>query len=170
MEARTYITLTFCLLLLHLSKGMAQNPIKIEYLRSKPIVAGEINGRKAYFLLDTGSDMTVLHERKASYYNFKVKKMMNPQKIMGISGRHENVNRAGNINLALGELPIISPYFTYDLSGIISSIYRKNSVKISGIIGSDVMIKYGFVIDYNQKLVHYDASLVSETNPVNRKE
>ena len=170
MKVIFHIPLLFSLLLICSTGLRAQEPIKIEHLKNKPIVVGKINGRKAYFLLDTGSDLTLLHEGKAAYYGFKIKKMVNPQRITGANGRISEINRAGNVNLILGTLPITTAYFTYDLSAIIRSIYNKSFVRISGIIGSDVMIRYGFVIDYGNKQVLYDQSLAQAIVPAISKE
>jgi hypothetical protein len=170
MKTNICIPLLFSWLLMYSNSLSAQEPIKIQHLENKPIVVGEINGRKAYFLLDTGSDLTLLHENKATYYDFKIKKMVKPQCITGANGRIGEINRAGDVELFLGTLPITTAYFTYDLSGIIQSIYHKTFIRISGIIGSDVMIRYGFVIDYGKEEVHYDQSLAEAVVPAIRKE
>ena len=148
----------------------AQPSIKIKYLQNKLIVSGEINGRKAYFLLDTGSDLTLVHENKAKYYNFRIKKMNRPHPITGAGGNVSYIDRAGDIELKLGSLPVATSFFSYDLSGIIASIYNKIHIKISGIIGSDVMGKYGFVIDYRNQEVHYDESFAQAITPLVHKE
>lgn len=132
------------------------SPVKIKKLSSKPIVEAKINGKKAYFLLDTGSDITVMHNDKAHYYDFKIKQMVNPQKVTGIHGKVNDMNRAYALDLQLGELPIKTTFFTYDLSPVIQNIHSRTLLRISGIIGSDVMIKYGFIIDYKEELVHIE--------------
>lgn len=131
-------------------------PVKIKNLRSKPIVQVELNGKKAYFLLDTGSDLTVMHEDRADFYNFNIKEMVIPLKVAGVNGSTGGMNRASNIELKLGELSILTPYFSYDLSSVIKYIQSKTLLRISGIIGSDVMVKYGFVIDYGEELVYIE--------------
>ena len=144
-------------LLINIQPLMAQiPPVKITNLRSKPIVQAELNGKKAYFLLDTGSDLTVMHEGKAEFYNFNIKEMVIPLKVAGIDGSTGGMNRASTIELKLGELSIQAPYFSYDLSSVIKYIHSKTFLKISGIIGSDVMHKYGFVIDYGEELVRIE--------------
>ncbi|WPP53275.1 aspartyl protease family protein [Catalinimonas niigatensis] len=131
-------------------------PVKIKNLRGKPIVQVELNGKKAYFLLDTGSDLTVMHEDIADFYNFNIKEMVIPLKVAGVDGSTGGMNRASNIELKLGELSILTPYFSYDLSSVIKYIQSKTFLTISGIIGSDVMVKYGFVIDYGEELVYIE--------------
>jgi hypothetical protein len=133
----------------------AQDNFAIEHLRNKPIVKGKLNGRTAYFLLDTGSDLSVLHDGAAGRYDFGIKRMVNPQRVTGI-GKGGSMDRAGRAELLLGSLPVSTAWFTCDLQGIIRSIYHKTQVRIVGIIGSDVMLKYGFIIDYAQEKVYHD--------------
>ncbi|MDF9801135.1 hypothetical protein OKW21_006398 [Catalinimonas alkaloidigena] len=133
------------------------SPIKIKKLNSKPIVEAKLNGKKAYFLLDTGSDITVLHDENAKHFDFKIKRMVSPQRVAGIHGNVNNMNRAYGLKLELGDLPIKIPFFTYDLSSVIQAIHSSTLLRISGIIGSDVMIKYGFIIDYKEELVHMES-------------
>lgn len=152
------LSFSFILILQCVSQQMMAQiqPVKIKNLSSKPIVQAELNGKKAYFLLDTGSDLTVMHEEQADFYNFNIKEMVIPLKVAGVDGSTGGMNRASNIELKLGELSILTPYFSYDLSNVIKYIQSKTFLKISGIIGSDVMVKYGFVIDYGEELVYIE--------------
>jgi hypothetical protein len=44
-------------------------------------------------------------------------------------------------------------YLAYDLSRVVRTTEQKINIKISGIIGSDLMKRYGFIIDYANKQV-----------------
>ncbi|WKN33520.1 aspartyl protease family protein [Porifericola rhodea] len=132
------------------------SPIKIKQQSEKPIIEARLNGKRAYFLLDTGSGVTVLDKTQAKHYNFGIKQLINPHKVSGVHGTAGVMNRAYNVQLELGELYIEAPYFTHDLRRVIKSIRDKSLVKISGIIGSDVMNKYGFVIDYGEEMVYVE--------------
>ena len=90
--------------------------------------------------------------------------------ITGAGGDVSYIDRAGGIELKLGSLLVTTSFFSYDLSGIIASIYNKIHIKISGIIGSDVMGKYGFVINYRNQEVHYDKSFAQAITPPVHKE
>ena len=136
----------------------AQHPkvIEIINLKSKPIVKGLLNGKVAYFLLDTGSDLTILNTRSAKEYGYKTipgrsKVMM----IEGLGGSHRDFRRATGLKLFMDESLIYTHFFAFDLTNIINSLHNNTNMKIVGIIGSDIMKKYGFKIDYGNKLVSF---------------
>lgn len=131
--------------------------IDIVYLRKKPIVKGVLNGKKAYFLLDTGSDITLLNHKVSRHYDFKAIYRHRPgQPIQGIGTDGTQMRYAFNVNLQLGSQRIKAKYRSHDISNIVQSIYSHSSIRIAGIIGSDVMRNYGFKIDYKNKLVGID--------------
>ena len=120
----------------------------------KPIIKVEVNGKTAYFLVDTGSDMTILHRDVANRYDFvPVLTSANQQKALGLSGKQQTIHRVKNVELINGNTPIKALFKTFDLSGVVSSLRDRVGVKISGIIGSDVMKRYGFIIDYQQQTI-----------------
>ena len=130
--------------------------VEIVNLKNKPIVKGILNGKMAYFLLDTGSDLTILNTRSARKYGFKIiqgrsKAMM----IEGLGGSYRDFKRATGLKLFMDESLIYTHFFAFDLTNIIGSLNTNTGMKIVGIIGSDVMKKYGFKIDYESKLVSF---------------
>ncbi|CAN5307951.1 hypothetical protein BH23BAC1_BH23BAC1_24190 [soil metagenome] len=123
--------------------------IKIVNLERKPIVEGTINGKVAYFLLDTGSDLTILNRKDSEKYNFKVVlREYGRQKVASFGGIQSDILNTYNIDLKLGSQLIDTEIHSYDLSPVIESLKIKTNIKISGIIGSNIMKKYGFMIDY----------------------
>jgi hypothetical protein len=128
--------------------------IKIINLVRKPIVEGTLNGKVAYFLLDTGSDITILNSNDSDKYNFKVVlREYGRQKVASFGGIQSDILNAYNINLQLGSQLIDTEVYSYDLTPVIESLRLKTKIKISGIIGSNIMKKYGFVIDYTNQEV-----------------
>ncbi|MEO1050614.1 MAG: aspartyl protease family protein [Bacteroidota bacterium] len=122
----------------------------------KPIVMGELNGKKAYFLLDTGSDITILNARYQDHYEFKSNMpYYRAVKVTGLGSTEQSVAYAFKINLKLGSKGIRTHYYAYDLSKVMASLERKSGIEIAGIIGSDVMRSYGFQIDYTKNLVGF---------------
>lgn len=120
----------------------------------KPIVKAELNGKSAYFLVDTGSDMTILHSDGANRFDFKpLTASASQQQALGLSGTRQTIHRVKNVKLILGSTPIKALYKTYDLSGVVRSLKNRVGVNITGIIGSDVMKRYGFIIDYQQQTI-----------------
>ncbi|MGI9542916.1 MAG: aspartyl protease family protein [Cyclobacteriaceae bacterium] len=131
--------------------------INIVYLKKKPIVKGVLNGKDAYFLLDTGSDITLLNHKVSRHYGFKAIYRHRPgQPIQGIGTDGTQMRYAFDVNLRLGSQKIKAKYRSHDISNIVESIYSHSSIRIAGIIGSDVMRNYGFKIDYKTKMVGID--------------
>jgi len=74
------------------SSVLAQELIKVVKIKDQPIVAGELNGKKAYFLIDTGADVTILHKKDANRYNFTYRETILPgYKLSGLNSRDEGV-------------------------------------------------------------------------------
>ena len=128
--------------------------IEIVDLKSKPIIKGHLNGKKAYFLLDTGSDLSFLNSQDEKNYAFKIdRKAKNHIQFAGISGNMYGVKKVEMAKLRLGTQMILARYMSYDMQNIVDSFEKRTGKKISGIIGSDIMKNYGFKIDYEKRLV-----------------
>jgi hypothetical protein len=121
----------------------------------KPIVKGSINGKEAYFLLDTGADVTLLHAGDAQRYTFTTRQTgSQPYSIRGIGGYLPGAGQVVGAKLFFAHLPLDWQPKAVDLSSIIVHVRQKTSYRISGIIGTDMMRHYGFVIDYAENKVH----------------
>lgn len=128
--------------------------IKIFNLHRKPIVEATLNGQKAYFLLDTGSDITMLNKDEKNKYGFKLHIRENENHAaVGIGGKTTELTSIYQVHLKLGSTRIVTRYLAYDMSAIVQAIDRNSGVKISGIIGSDTMKRYGIIIDYKNREV-----------------
>jgi hypothetical protein len=69
-----------------------------------PIVAGEINERKAYFLLNTSADLIPLCEQRAGHLNFKIKSTADSHNITRVDSRISCINHTGSTDMKLGTL------------------------------------------------------------------
>ncbi|MEN7546962.1 retropepsin-like aspartic protease [Rapidithrix thailandica] len=133
--------------------AFAQEVIKIITLKNQPIVIGKLNGKKAYFLIDTGSDVTLLNLKDANKFRFKFRKIdLQGYKLSALGSEHQQeIWMAYNVAIHLGNKKMKGYFKVFDLSRIASSIRRDSGIKINGIIGSDVMKKHKFLIDYEAK-------------------
>lgn len=121
---------------------------------TKPIVQGTLNGKEAYFLLDTGSDITILNADDKEDYRFKTyTKPQANHRVASLGSTTRGLRNTFNVKIMLGNQKINQHVFAYDLSNIVKSIAAKFRVDIVGIIGSDVMRKYNFKIDYQYGVV-----------------
>ncbi|HEY4653093.1 MAG TPA: aspartyl protease family protein [Cyclobacteriaceae bacterium] len=130
--------------------------IRIINLQQKPIVAGTLNGKKVYFLLDTGSDFTLLNETETKKYGFKTVNRESDlivNKAVGMGGTIVEFKSVYNVSISLGSTRISTTCLAYDMSLLVTIIRNRSGIEISGIIGSDVMKRYGVIIDYANKEV-----------------
>ena len=151
-----FLLFLFCVII-PLRTSPDHQKIKIFGLKHQPIIVGKLNGKTAYFLLDTGSDITVLNLDDARKYEFIIAK--NRYKKLTLSGLTDkyrgDYRTAYNIELFLGKQKVETKYWVFDLSIVIDSIFKNTNLRISGIVGSDVMKRYEFVIDYPEREVRF---------------
>ena len=128
--------------------------IEIFNLHKKPIIEATLNGKKAFFLLDTGSDLTLLNKEEIDKYGFKIFMRENESHAaVGIGGMTNEITSAYKVHLELGSTRIITNYLAFDMSELVNAIDKSSGVEISGIIGSDAMKRYGIIIDYKNKVI-----------------
>lgn len=126
--------------------------IEIINLERKPIVEVRLNGKTAYFLIDTGSDISMLHKGDSQKYGFTlISRKEKSLNAVGVGGKTSDFHATYHVQLELGSTRIVTRYLAYDLSSIVDGIYNNTGIQIAGIIGSDVMKRYGIVIDYKNR-------------------
>lgn len=140
---------------------MAQETIKMVKAKGKPIVIGELNGKKAFFLVDTGSDITIINLIDAKRYKLKYREtILKGYKLSGLTSAYSgDILIADNVDLYLGTKKLDGCYKLIDLSNLVNSMSKSARISINGIIGSDLMRKYKFLIDYNTKEISFSSQL-----------
>lgn len=126
--------------------------IPIVHFDKQPIIEGWLNGKKAYFMLDSGSQLSLLNSREAASFEFEVS-MRGPQgkHANGIGGTGGRFKYAHAYKLGLGMQDSLDiDFLAYDLSHVLD---EKNGITPVGIIGGDMMKAYGFQIDFKNKIV-----------------
>jgi|GEM_PF-1431099 len=148
------LTLT-TVLITNLCLIQAQNTVrKVDSFVDKPIVKMTLNGKNIWMLLDTGSSINLLNVSAASKYGFKTYRVHNmPNNVIGFASEELELDYAGNVDLRYKGIQLNSNFLAHDISNIASSFRRESGIVISGIIGSQLMRKYGFVIDMSNRTV-----------------
>lgn len=136
---------------------LAQNEVRMIGTMHQPIVRGELNGKKAFFLIDTGSSITLLNLKAAPKYDFGLARMnLEGYRLSGLNSEHKSgVLAATNAKLFLGGKRMQGAFRVIDLSYIIQSIAESTGIRIAGIIGSDLMRRHNFVIDYREREINF---------------
>ncbi|ODS85288.1 MAG: hypothetical protein ABS46_02110 [Cytophagaceae bacterium SCN 52-12] len=129
--------------------------VPMHSIHPKPIVKATLNGKTAYFLLDTGSDINIVNSLGAGEYDFALHKVnySNRGSIATVNGIERDFSHAYNIHMMIGGKPIHCGFVSMDISSIIKSIRKKTGISIAGIIGSDTMKSYHFIIDYENEVI-----------------
>lgn len=146
--------LIFFIAFMHVNASLfGQETIKLKTLKSKPVIEARLNGRIAYFLLDTGSDITILHMKGHKKFKFQYYLRRGQHLANSLSNKNLDLHEGYDVHLTIGARQIKAKFFVYDMSTVVETIYKTSNLKICGIIGSDVMRSYNFVIDYGQRQI-----------------
>ena len=145
------LTLTLILLITACRKEEPQNfsegQVNFVAVDKVPIIKGILNGKKAYFIVDSGASISVLDKAQVKDYNFSVGDPMEIN-VSGYGGE-SSPNEASNINVMVGGVDFNGTYRTQDITNVVSTIKTASGVKIAGIIGSNIMKDKGVIIDYS---------------------
>ena len=135
----------------------AQTRIELDMMSQddKPLVAARINGQTAYFLVDTGSDISLLFAEFQDAFGFTVQAGVPSglKSVTGVQGKAVSLQRTYNARVqAKGcYFPIKFPAME---GGRYLEVTAKNSeLQIAGIIGVDLMRRLQIQIDYGQNKV-----------------
>ncbi len=148
--------LSTTLLILFLSTVCIAQQVGYVKMRSfkKPIVQAEINGKKGYFLVDTGADISIINSADLKKYKLIQSKIYGNQKrAIGFNGDLETVMKVKNVEVEFENQFNHKTFYSMDIGLIVRTIEAKTGLKISGILGSDWLMKYNCIIDYNQRRV-----------------
>lgn len=121
-----------------------------------PIIKVTLNDKDAWFIVDTGASASLVNMAVASdfgipdFKNFYVENMQ----INGLGGRRafESVS----CRIGLGPLHLRKELLkSKDLNGLFDAIRVAESLTIAGILGSDVLLRYRMVLDYESGTISY---------------
>ena len=117
------------------------------------IVSGELNGKKTYFLIDTGAGITTLDLNQSKYFGFSYS--ISDVEVGGFSNSIANIKEARGVqSITINGTKISeSPVYAENMSNLVQYIERCSYKRISGIIGLPLIKSQGLVIDLvNNKL------------------
>jgi hypothetical protein len=119
-----------------------------------PVIEGKINGKRAFFIVDTGASCSLLNEAAAHRYGFKYRARSEEQ-VIGLNGQAK-INLAFDYQIQLGPVNLKQAVFrTRHLSELANIIRVNDHIDIAGIIGADILKRYGMVVDFNSNTVFF---------------
>ena len=111
---------------------------------SRPIIKGKVGDKKAYFLLDTGSNLAILDSSQISEYKLQQDNQF-PGNVIGLTGDSIPTYYCTSI-VTVGD-KILDGFILSDLSSIRNSIQRETDINILGIISYPQMKQLGIILN-----------------------
>jgi hypothetical protein len=112
-----------------------------------------LNGHYACFLVDCGSEMTILEQSQADLFGFSIDTDDNSENT-DWSGSSVEVRTAKYAVIQIGAIRVFDGIKAAHVRGMLVVISARFSANVIGIIGADVLRKYHLVIDYATKTIH----------------
>lgn len=117
------------------------------------IVEGQVNGKTAYFLIDTGASVGLIDNNQVKNYDIEKGKRFGGT-LVGAGGEMKNVRHCNTfINVGGKDIP---QFLLADIDGVVDSIKRETGIDILGIISLPQMKIIGMNIDANDALITID--------------
>ena len=110
------------------------------------IVEGQVNGKSAYFLIDTGASVGLIDKEKKKKYGLK-EGFRYHGTLIGAGGEMKDVKHCDTFVEFEGKT--IPQFLLADISDIVKSIKRETGIEILGIISLPQMKFAGIGIDAN---------------------
>lgn len=110
------------------------------------IVEGQVNGKSAYFLIDTGASVGLIDKAKKKKYGLK-EGFRYHGTLIGAGGEMKDVKHCDTFVEFEGKT--IPQFLLADISNVVKSIKRETDIEILGIISLPQMKFAGICIDAN---------------------
>ena len=114
------------------------------------ILEAEVNGKKGFFLIDTGASVGLIAEDKVKKFDI-VRGRKYPGSLVGAGGEMEDVYYCNTLVRFGGK--DIPQFLITDISGVRSSIERETGIEILGIIGLSQMKIASMQVDANDNMI-----------------
>jgi hypothetical protein len=117
------------------------------------IVSGELNGKKTFFLIDTGAGVTTLDINQSKFFGFTY--MDSDLKVGGFTNTVGTIKRAIGIDsIKINDTNVTGEFiYAENMTNLVRFVEGCSSKRISGIIGVPIIKREGLVIDLtNHKL------------------
>lgn len=111
------------------------------------IIEGSINGKKAYFLLDTGAGLTTFDTNQSKYFGFSC--IESDQEIGSFSNEKTKIQEAVGIrSLKINGLEVTGGInYASNMYNLVTHVQQCSHKTISGIIGVPIIKRFNLVID-----------------------
>jgi len=114
-----------------------------------------INEKKALFLVDTGSALSIIDINQIEKYGLIVKPKLGNAVISGLGlGTAQNINYVSYVKFKISGRLFRPLFYGADLNNLNKS-FAKKEIKICGILGGDFLKQYRAVINYDGGSINF---------------
>ena len=117
-----------------------------------PIVEGKLNGKLAYFLLDTGASISILDLKESARYRVN-KGNISDIGIGGYGGITSDVTELKNVKVTLGQETLKKDFSGKDIGYLVVAIKNITGYSVVGIIGNNNISYSNFILYFENNLL-----------------
>lgn len=117
------------------------------------IIEGQVNGKSAFFLMDTGASIALISDSHRKKFDLKRGRVYNGT-IIGAGGEMGTCYICDTFPIINGKP--FSQFILADISGVIQSIKRETGIEIIGIISLPQMKLNGIQLDANDNEIIFE--------------
>ena len=132
--------------------------LKMKAGNGKIIVKAELNGKKDFFLIDTGSDVSIINNNELKKHDLEAKKIYRGGQAVGFDGSKQQLERVANASLIIGESLYYDEFYSMDISTLVDRIEEKTGIEVTGILGADVLKSFNCMIDYQNREIAFSSN------------
>lgn len=113
-----------------------------------------LQGEKSYqFLLDTGSDESIINKAALADMEYTKKEEGNKHRLTGFGGSSEDLSLC-EMTLQYKDLNITETFLVADLTESFIAIEQEHGIHLTGMLGSKCLRKNRFILDFNQLIAY----------------
>lgn len=129
--------------------------VKFEIIDTNHIIIDAIiNDIAATLIVDTGASASCIDKNVKDKFDLKIESSEN--RMTGAGSSNLETGLSEDNNLSIGDLKLNNfSFFITDFSHINDALVRNNCKCIDGIIGADVLIEFGAVINYFNQTITF---------------
>ncbi len=123
-----------------------------------PVVPGQLNGKFAWFIVDTGASITMLNAAEANYYKIQTQGVRQGlTELSGLSSVVMDLRWKSFCSIQIGDLEFQHNVFiAKEMDALFTMIGNREGKRIAGIIGSDLLARFSMSLDYGRRTLSFN--------------
>lgn len=126
-----------------------------------PIVTFKNNNKTFHFLIDTGADNSIINSNDIEQFNYQLLENVSGS-VYGMEGNALPAKLV-RVNLTHDKLCFEEIFQVVEIKGF-SSFEENTGIRLSGILGSNFLNRYDFVLNYKHLILHLSGKNINKTD------